>query len=145
MYILRKSVVVFKYLFLVLVFVDIHHGFNKKISIMILLFLFSTVIMINDYVRNKILNKNSKYKYVSLVFTICGAAVLKYFVRGLGASGYIFFSLAELFGVKGKLLKFFLDPWNFIFYSIYFKYRYSQYYRQAIKCGNEHSKLFCCG
>lgn len=107
MFILRKSLVVFKCLFLILVFVDIHHEFNRKVLVMILLFLFSIIIMINDYVRNKIINKNSKYRYISLFFAICGAAVLRYFVRGLGASGYIFFSLAELFGVKGKLLKIF--------------------------------------
>ncbi|WML32850.1 sensor histidine kinase [Clostridium sp. OS1-26] len=101
----RKYLLVFKYFLLVSIFIRTYFLYHNKIVAMILLLVFSIILMINDYIRSTKLDIDSNYMYFSLLFTICGAAVLTYFVRGFGTNVYIFFPLVELLKLKGIRLK----------------------------------------
>lgn len=101
----RKYLLVFKYFLLVSIFIRTYFLYHNKIVAMILLLVFSIILMINDYIRSTKLDIDSNYMYFSLLFTICGAAVLTYFIRGFGTNVYIFFPLVELLKLKGIRLK----------------------------------------
>jgi signal transduction histidine kinase len=102
----KKYLVVFKYFLLISIFIRTYFLYHNKIVAMILLLVFSTILMINDYIRSAKLTINSGYLYdVSLLLTICGAVVLKYFINGIGTNTYIFLPLIELLGLKGIRLK----------------------------------------
>jgi signal transduction histidine kinase len=101
----RKYLIIFKYFLLISIFFQIYHVYHNKIFTMVLLLVFSTILMVNDYIRNTKLAINSSYIYISLLFTICGAMALSHFVDGFGTNIYIFFPLVELLELKGIKLK----------------------------------------
>ncbi|KEI94509.1 histidine kinase [Clostridium botulinum A2B7 92] len=101
----RKYLIVFKYFLLISIYIRIYCLYHNKIFIMILLLFFSTILMGNDYIRSTKLSIGSSYMYYSLLFTICGAAALTYFIKGFGTNIYIFFPLIELLKLKGIRLK----------------------------------------
>ncbi|WP_242954181.1 sensor histidine kinase [Clostridium puniceum] len=62
--------------------------------------------MVNDYTRKTKLTINSGYMYnTSLLFTIFGASILTYFIRGFETNVFMTFPLAELLQSKGIRLK----------------------------------------
>lgn len=102
----KKYLVVFKYFLLISIFIRTYYLYHNRLLAMVILLVFSTILMINDYIRSTKLDINSGYVYdASLVFTILGVAVLTYFVRGFGTNVYMFFPLAELLKLKGIRLK----------------------------------------
>ncbi|MBV7276628.1 sensor histidine kinase [Clostridium sp. PL3] len=101
----RKYLLVFRYFLLVSIFIKTYSLYHDNIAAMTLLIVFSTILMINDYIRNAKLEADSNYRCFSLLFTICGAALLSYFVKGFGTNIYLFFPLPELLGLKGVRLK----------------------------------------
>lgn len=101
----RKYLVIFKYFLLISIFIRIYYLYHDKIFAMVLLVVFSTILMINDYIRSTKLDINSSYSYYSVIITICGTAALAHFVNGFGTGIYIFFPLVELLKLKGIRLK----------------------------------------
>lgn len=115
----RKYLVSLKYVILVSLFINIYFQYNSRLLVMVLFFIFSSALMINDYMRIIKLKNHTSYMYISLLFSICGAAILKYFVNGLGPSFYIFFSLAELFRLRKSMLKIFFSIHSLLFFAVY--------------------------
>lgn len=73
---------------------------------MMILFALITLVMINDYIRKTKLTVNSGYMYnASLLFTLLGASVLTYFIRGFETNVFMTFPLAELLQLNGIRLK----------------------------------------
>lgn len=76
---------------------------------MILLFSFTTIIVINDYIRNVKLKSQSKYMYLSLLFSILASSILQYFVLGESTTIYAYCFLFEILKLKNSILKIFIS------------------------------------
>lgn len=94
-----------KYIFLIMIFVNIYHTFSNNIVIVLCFSFLSIILILNDYYRRFFKKKYPRLGYLSLIISILGAAVLKYFVSGFGANVYMFFSLGEIFYIQGSSMK----------------------------------------
>lgn len=114
-----KYLLILKYFLLISIFTSIYHLYNNQLYTMIILLAFSAILMVNDYIRTNKLTINSKCIYVgSLIFTICGAGILKYFVNGTGTNVYMALPLIELLGLKGLKLKILFSVHLMLFFII---------------------------
>lgn len=75
---------------------------------MILLFSSTTMIIINDFIRNKKLKGRPKYEYISLLFSIFASAILQYVIDSLSTTFYMYCFLYEIFQLKKNILKIFM-------------------------------------
>lgn len=106
MWLTKKYLIAVKYFLLLSIFINIYFSYNNRIFPMTVLLVFSTILMMNDYLRsNKLVTSINYVYYSSLLFTIFGAVILAHFVSGAGTSIYIFFTLVELLKLKRSALK----------------------------------------
>jgi len=102
----RKYFEIFKYFLFIFIFIRTYNLFQNEILQLVILFALITLVMINDYIRKTKLTINSGYMYTaSLLFTILGASVLTYFIRGFETNVFMTFPLAELLQLEGRRLK----------------------------------------
>ena len=94
-----KPVLFLKFLLLVSIFINIYLKYNSDPLIMILLFTLTTIIIINNLIRNKKLKGNPKYEYISLLFSICTATLLQYLIGSLTTTFYMYSYLYDIFHI----------------------------------------------
>ena len=104
-----KPVLFLKFLLLVSIFINIYLKYNSDPLIMILLFTLTTIIIINNLIRNKKLKGNPKYEYISLLFSICAATLLQYLIGSLTTTFYMYSYLYDIFQLEKNILKFFIS------------------------------------
>ena len=112
-----KHIMSLKLIILIPIFINIYLKCNNNILAMILLFSLTTIIVINDFIRNMKLKSQPKYEYISLFLSICATAILHYFVDGLSTTLYMYCFLYEIFRFEGSILKIFLLI-NFLSYLL---------------------------
>jgi len=113
-----KKFMILKFIILVSIFINIYFEYNSYLLIMIALLSFSTLIIINDYIRNMKLKDYDKYVIISLLSSICAASMLQYFVPGLGTTIYTYCFLFEIFQFRENIFKRLLSVHLFLFFSI---------------------------
>ncbi len=116
MKIFQKYIIIFKLIILVSIFINIHSQYTNNISVMILLFSFNFIVIFNGYIRHTKLKSQSKYVYISMLFSICIAGILQYSVPGVSTTIYMYCLLFEIFSFEKSVLKFYI----FIHSSVYF-------------------------
>lgn len=104
-----KPVLFLKFLLLVSIFINIYLKYNSDPLIMILLFTLTTIIIINNLIRNKKLKGNPRYEYISLLFSICAATLLQYLIGSLTTTFYMYSYLYDIFQLEKNILKFFIS------------------------------------
>lgn len=112
-----KHIMSLKLIILIPIFINIYLECNSNILAMILLLSLTTMIVINDFIRNKKLKSQSKYEYISLLLSMCGTAILHYFMDGLSTTLYMYCFLYEIFRFEGNILRIFLSI-NFLSYIL---------------------------
>lgn len=112
-----KHIMSLKLIILIPIFINIYLECNSNILAMILLLSLTTMIVINDFIRNKKLKSQSKYEYISLLLSMCGTAILHYFMDGLSTTLYMYCFLYEIFRFEGNILRIFLLI-NFLSYIL---------------------------
>ena len=103
----KKYLQISRYIISLSMFINIYRFYNTNTSVMVPLLLLIVILLINDYNRITKLSINSNYMCISLLFTICGATVLQYFINasGSGTVVYILLPLIEISELKGMRQK----------------------------------------
>jgi hypothetical protein len=96
-------IVMFKSIFLILVYINVFDAFSTNKMMMLFLWIFSMLLMVNDHIRNQSLREYTFLHDISLIATIIGCGILKYTISGIGTNAYFLFSLVEIFMFAGKI------------------------------------------
>lgn len=103
-----KHIIFLKSIILISIFITIYLKYYNHPLSMILLFSSTTMIIINDFIRNKKLKGRPKYEYISLLFSIFASAILQYVIDSLSTTFYMYCFLYEIFQLKKNILKIFM-------------------------------------
>jgi len=113
----KKYLLILRYVLSLSMFIGIYRFDHNKASAMVPLLVLIVILLVNDYIRTTKLTIGSLYMYISLLFTICGATVLQYFINASGAGTvvYILLPLIEILELKGMRQKslFFVHSFSF--------------------------------
>lgn len=118
MQIFKKYNIILKFILSLSISISIHFQYNSNLLIMISLFSIISIMIISCYIRNVKLEIQTKYVYISLLFSICTATILHYFVFGVRTSLYMYFLLIEIFQLKTSILKRFLPMHFFLYFAV---------------------------
>lgn len=117
---------ILKQIILVTVLVNIYLEYNSQSLVMISLFSLSIIIVINGYIRNFKLKRESKFASISLFFSIFLSAILQHFAPGASTTFYMYCILFEIFLFPKDKLKFLISVHAFMHFSVtilnYFTY-----------------------
>jgi len=114
----RNYIMILKCIMIISIFSNTYSQYNNNFFAMISLFSFSTIMMVNDYIRNVKLKSHTKYVYISLSFSIFAALILQYFVVGESTTIYAYCFLFEIFQLEKSMLKFFLSTHFSLFFLV---------------------------
>lgn len=114
----RKCIIFLISIVFISILINIYLKYNTNLLLMISFFSFTIISMINNYIRNLKLNRNTKYTYISFLFSICTAAILQYFAVGLATNIYTYCFLFEIFLFKKRVIKVFLPIHLFLFFWV---------------------------
>lgn len=129
-----KPVLFLKFLLLVSIFINIYLKYNSDPLIMILLFTLTTIIIINNLIRNKKLKGNPRYEYISLLFSICAATLLQYLIGSLTTTFYMYSYLYDIFSLKEYIKIFYFNTFTFIYLSYWFRFWFFRYFPYNLDC-----------
>lgn len=91
------------------IFIDIYLQYNSQLFIMILLYIFAAVMIINDYLRSIKLKNYKKYLYISLFFSICTSSIFQYIVIGASTNLYQYCPIFEIFKFQKNIIWIFIS------------------------------------
>ncbi|MBU3102429.1 MULTISPECIES: sensor histidine kinase [Clostridium] len=116
----KKYLLISRYILSLSMFIGIYRFYHNKASAMIPLLILIFILLVNDYIRTTKLTIGSQYMCISLLFTICGATVLQYFINASGAGTivYILLPLIEIFELKRISQKFLFFVHSFSLFVI---------------------------
>jgi len=114
----RKCVIIFKFIVLVSIFINIYFHYNNHLLMMISLFSFTTIMIINDYIRNVKLKNHTKSVYISMFFNICAASTLQYIIVGVSTTIYVYCLLVEIFQFEKGVLKIFVPIHSLLYFLV---------------------------
>jgi signal transduction histidine kinase len=105
---IKKHLTIIRFVITILFFSNIFRRYSTiKIPIVVLIAI-CLILITNDIIRGSI-KKNYNILYcISLILSIIGAAILKYFVSGFETNIYMFFYAIEIFYIRGKSKRFLL-------------------------------------
>lgn len=115
----KNQFIIIKCVLYISIFIDIFLQYNNHHLMMILLFNFAIILIINDYLRNIKLNSPTKYSYISLFFSICAATMLQFIVVGESTNLYQYFLIFDFFKFEKNILKLFISM-HFLLYLLHF-------------------------
>ncbi|APC41894.1 sensor histidine kinase [Clostridium estertheticum] len=122
MNVFKKYLLISKYVLSLSIFIAIYRFHNNNTSSMLALFILMFILLVNDYIRSTKLAINSRHMCFSLLFTICGATVIKFFISGSdsGIIVYILLPLIEIYELKGMKKRFLFIVHSFSLYIVSF-------------------------
>lgn len=114
----RNYLLIIKSILFLSILTDIYIRYKNSLLIMILLFVFATIIITNDYLRNIRFKDHTKYVHISLFFSLCTSSILIFTIDGISTYFYYYSFLFEIFQFKKNMLKFFI-PIHVLLLSFY--------------------------
>lgn len=114
----RNYLLIIKSILFLSILTDIYIRYKNSLLIMILLFVFATIIITNDYLRNIRFKDHTKYVHISLFFSLCTSSILIFTIDGISTYFYYYSFLFEIFQFKRNMLKFFI-PIHVLLLSFY--------------------------
>ncbi len=101
---IKFYLLILKIIFLAFILLNTYQAYSGNMPLMTVFWILTLLLAVNDILR-KILASGSVFELLSLSLSIIGAAVLKYFVPGIGSTVYIFVPLFELFYLSVNKMK----------------------------------------
>lgn len=114
----KYTIIILKLIILISVLVNIYSKYNDNFLMMIALSTLIILSMINDYIRNVKLNRDTKYAYISLFFSICTTMILQYFADGLSSSINSYSSIFDIFQFETRIIKIFIPIHSILYFLI---------------------------
>ena len=112
----RYAIIILKIILLVSILINIYIQFYDNFLMMASLSSLILLSMINDYIRNVILKSNTKYVYISMLFSICAAIILQYLANGLSTAINSYSFIFEIFHYETKIVKAFIPIHLFLYF-----------------------------
>jgi len=104
----RTHLIALKGILLVSIFICIYFEYKNHILILNSLFSLSSIMIINDYIRDVKFKKNAKYECISLFFSLCISAILHYFISQINTAILMYSLLFRIFHLEKNKLKIFI-------------------------------------
>lgn len=101
---IKNYLLILKYIFLAFIFFNTFQTYSGSIFLLTIFWIFTILLAVNDTIRT-IRESSSGLGVASLLISIIGAAVIKYYIPGIGSTVYIFVPLFELFYLSVNRMK----------------------------------------